>query len=142
MSKPSMGRRHALRLLAGGFAAGSLPVRSALALEAGNPQGGRFIVIFLRGALDGLFAFAPVDDPRLASLRPQLAEAALSNGLRLQGTGFAAHPSCASLAKLFEDRQLAFCPTAGTSDAMIAAPTRTMAASVSGSASGSLTDVK
>ena len=71
-------RRQVLKALGMGIgvlAAGSpaLVVRNAWAAAApaaGND--GRMIVIFLRGALDGLFALAPVDDRNLAALRPNL----------------------------------------------------------------------
>jgi uncharacterized protein (DUF1501 family) len=74
------------------------------------------VLIFLRGGLDGLFAFAPVDDPQLAELRPTLSRAVLAQGIRLGQTGFAAHPACQSLAALFAAGELAFAPCAGTTD--------------------------
>lgn len=82
-----------------------------------TPAGrGRLILIFQRGGLDGLYPIAPVDDPRLASLRPGLSATVLRGGIRLAGTGFSAHPSCAALADLFSARELAFAPCAGTVD--------------------------
>lgn len=101
--------------LATGAALATLPVLQAFALEAG-PGDGRLVVIFLRGGMDGLFAVSPVDDPRLAALRPTLSRAVLEKGSRLPGTGFALHPSCAALADLYAKRELAFAPCAGTSD--------------------------
>lgn len=82
-----------------------------------TPAGaGRLIVIFQRGGLDGLYAIAPVDDPLLASVRPTLAATVLEKGIRLAGTGFATHPSCAKLVDLFASGELAFAPCAGTVD--------------------------
>lgn len=82
-----------------------------------TPAGqGRLIMIFQRGGLDGLYAFAPVDDPLLASRRPTLSATVLDKGIRLAGTGFAVHPSCARLADLFAAGELAFAPCAGTVD--------------------------
>jgi uncharacterized protein (DUF1501 family) len=77
---------------------------------------GRLIVIFQRGGLDGLYALSPVDDPQLAELRPTLSNTVLDKGIRLAGTGFAAHPGCAKLAELFSSADLAFAPCAGTVD--------------------------
>lgn len=63
-----------------------------------------------------MFAFAPVADPRLASLRPGLSREVLSNGLPLGQSGFAAHPACRQLADLYAARELAFAPCFGTTD--------------------------
>lgn len=114
-------RRALLKALGiGVLAAGSpaLTVRNAWAASApaaGND--GRMIVIFLRGAMDGLFALAPVDDRNLAALRPNLSRKVIEQGARLNGTGFVAHPSMKDVAELFNGGQLSFCPTAGTNDA-------------------------
>jgi len=94
--------------------AGALP--KAFAIENDSVREGRLIVVFLRGALDGLFAFAPVADPRLASLRPGLSREVLSNGIALDQSGFAAHPSCRALADMYAARELAFAPSFGTTD--------------------------
>ena len=56
--------------------AGALP--KAFAIENDSVRDGRLIVVFLRGALDGLFPFAPVADPRLANLRPGLSREVLN----------------------------------------------------------------
>lgn len=93
---------------------GILP--KAFAVETNGVRDGRLVVVFLRGALDGLFAFAPVADPRLASLRPGLSREVLSNGIALGQSGFAAHPSCRALAELYAARELAFAPCFGTTD--------------------------
>jgi uncharacterized protein (DUF1501 family) len=103
--------------LASSAAAISLNLRSALAYETpSGTDGGRLVVMFLRGGLDGLFAIAPVDDPKLSELRPTLASNVLSNGIRLEQSGFAAHPSCEFLASLFSSKELSFSPCAGTTD--------------------------
>ena len=116
-----MKRRHVLKALGTATVGALLPaltVRSAWSAASGAATNdGRMVLVFLRGALDGLFAFAPVDDPNLRSLRPGLSRVNLEQGIRLSGTGFAAHPSMKAAAELFAAGQLAFCPTAGTSDA-------------------------
>lgn len=81
-----------------------------------SQTGGRLILVFLRGGLDGLFVFSPNSDPRLPSLRPQLAQRVLEEGIPLVGTGFSAHPAARPLAQLFEERQLAFAPSFGSTD--------------------------
>jgi uncharacterized protein (DUF1501 family) len=93
-----------------------LRVHQALAFESATDSHGRLIVIFLRGGLDGLYAIAPIDDPQLVIKRPTLATTVIANGIRLGKTGFAAHPSCAKLADLFNAGELSFAPCAGTTD--------------------------
>lgn len=101
-----------------GWSAGALtlPVLDAWAAESPGRSDGRLIVIFLRGGLDGLFAVSPVSDPRLAELRPTLSRSAVNEGLRLGGTGFAAHPAFKAVADLYAASELAFAPCAGTTD--------------------------
>ena len=110
--KPS--RRHWLQ--AAGALSSSLFLPGVQAIESTRAANGRFILVFLRGGLDGLFAFAPTADPLLTSLRPTLAKEALSHGIALGKTGFSAHPSCQILAELFASKELAFAPCAGTTD--------------------------
>ncbi|MDI1301292.1 MAG: DUF1501 domain-containing protein [bacterium] len=106
-------RRELLRYGMGMLA---LPALRALAYPLGEGGQGRLVVIFLRGGMDGLFAFSPVDDPRLAEMRPTLSKTVLEQGIRLGSTGFAAHPSCRDMAALFAAGELAFAPCAGTTD--------------------------
>jgi uncharacterized protein (DUF1501 family) len=94
----------------------ALPVVSAFGLESQTPVPGRLIVLFLRGGMDGLFAFSPVSDPRLPELRPTLSQTVLAKGLPLGATGFAAHPSAQVFADLFATKEIAFAPCAGTVD--------------------------
>ncbi|MDE2421123.1 MAG: DUF1501 domain-containing protein [Gammaproteobacteria bacterium] len=93
-----------------------LQVNQAFAFEGSTDTHGRLIVIFLRGGLDGLYAFAPIDDPQFPIVRPTLSTTVIANGIRLGKTGFAAHPSCAKLADLFNAGELSFAPCAGTTD--------------------------
>lgn len=94
----------------------ALPFLDAFAAASPTPTDGRLILIFLRGGLDGLFAIAPVSDPRLPELRPTLAATALREGVRLGDTGFAAHPAFRQAAELFAAGELAFAASAGTTD--------------------------
>lgn len=109
-----LNRRDFLRLGSGLLA---FPALRAFAYETPQAGNGRLVMVFLRGGMDGLFAFSPVDDRRLSQIRPTLSQAVLSQGIRLGRTGFAAHPSCKELASLFDAGELAFAPCAGTTDA-------------------------
>lgn len=94
----------------------ALPALNAFGFETNNTGAQRLIVMFLRGGMDGMFAFAPVSDPRLSILRPTLSANVVSKGIRLGDTGFSAHPSCQALADLFALKELSFSPCAGTTD--------------------------
>ena len=104
-------RRH---LLGASLAATALPW-TAWAQESSQTSPGRFVLIFLRGGFDGLYAFAPPDS-RLAELRPTLSRALLAEGTALGSTGFSAHPAAAELAALHASGELRFAPCAGTVD--------------------------
>ena len=69
------------------------------------------VTIFQRGAMDGLMAVTPFNDPMLPKLRPRLAmTAARSAGesalIDLDGT-FGFHPAFASMLPLFHEKRLA-----------------------------------
>ena len=81
---------------------------------------GRLILVFLRGAYDGLSATVPYADPEYARLRPNLAiptpDGSDQTALRLDAT-FALHPAMAPLMPLWKSGVLAFLPAAGSPDA-------------------------
>jgi uncharacterized protein (DUF1501 family) len=115
----NVSRRQILKAAGYGAALSLLPtlaVSRAYAYSTAAADG-RFVLIFLRGGMDGLFCFAPVSDPTLASLRPSISQKIITQGISLAGTGFAVHPAAANLADLFLAKELLFCPTAGTTDA-------------------------
>jgi uncharacterized protein (DUF1501 family) len=69
----------------------------------------RFVLVILRGALDGLAAVAPYADPQYRSLRGALAlDAPGTDGgvLKLDGT-FGLHPSLTSLHAMYQANELA-----------------------------------
>lgn len=113
-------------LLATGMALGSCGAASAWAQAA--PKGtlpgtpGRLVVVFLRGAYDGLSAFVPYADADYYSARPTIAVAAPDGtgltALRLDNT-FALHPALSPLLPLWQQGVLSFVPSAG-----LAAPNR------------------
>ena len=80
---------------------------------------GRLVLVFLRGAYDGLSAFVPYSDPDYYRMRPQISLAApdgsAHTGLRLDPS-FALHPALAPLLPLWQQGALAFVPAAGSPD--------------------------
>jgi uncharacterized protein (DUF1501 family) len=74
------------------------------------------VVVFLRGAYDGLSAFVPYADANYYSIRPNIAIAApdgsAQTALKLDDT-FAMHPSLAPLFPLWQQGVLSFVPAAG-----------------------------
>ncbi len=96
-----------------------LPLRGAPAVEAG-----RVVVVFLRGAYDGLSAFVPYGDPNYYRLRdsiaiapPEKANAAGDNAVLALDTLFGLHPALAPMLPLWQQGVLAFVPAAGSPDA-------------------------
>ena len=93
-------------LAAGGavFASAQLP-RLASAAGANDP---RFVVIILRGALDGLSAVAPVGDPDYAALHGALALSTQGNPAALPlNSFFAVNAAMPVFAKLYAAKQAA-----------------------------------
>lgn len=73
--------------------------RTSHALTGGNT---RFLLVLLRGGLDGLHLLPPFADPAYASLR---GADAVADPLKLDGT-FALHPAMTQAAALYRARQL------------------------------------
>ncbi len=123
---PGFSRRHLLQALASGLAlsAPALPHVWAQAAPPGARQlgQGRLVVVFLRGAYDGLSAFVPYADTDYYAIRPNIAIAApdgtAQTAIRLDNT-FALHPALAPLMPLWQQGVLSFVPAAG-----LAAPNR------------------
>ncbi len=116
----SFSRRHLLQALGSSFALGATTMPKVWAQAA--PQGarrrdqGRLVVVFLRGAYDGLSAFVPYADADYYALRPHIAIAApdgsAQTALQLDHT-FALHPALAPLMPLWQQGVLSFIPAAG-----------------------------
>jgi uncharacterized protein (DUF1501 family) len=109
-------RRRAFLKAGALVAAGSfLPdfARRALAQEDDGRQK-ILVFLFLRGALDGLHAVAPVGEKRFYELRPQLAQKP-EEMLPLQ-PGFALHQSLQALLPLWHDGALAVVHAVGSPD--------------------------
>jgi uncharacterized protein (DUF1501 family) len=107
-------RRQVLGLLAAGAGAFALPGLPG-AVFAAAPGQRRFIVVLLRGALDGLAAVPPLGDPRYRELRGALAlkpPGEAGGCLALDGM-FALHPALAPLHPYWQKRELLFVHAAG-----------------------------
>jgi uncharacterized protein (DUF1501 family) len=81
--------------------------RASLAVAAA-PGDQRFVVVILRGALDGMAAVVPYGDPGLASLRADLVPPGpgQANGLRDLGGFYGLHPSLANLHDMYKAGEL------------------------------------
>jgi uncharacterized protein (DUF1501 family) len=101
------------------FGAGALPAWLGRAAAA-NRSGKVLVVVFQRGAADGLNMVVPFGDSRYFQLRPSLAIPAPSranadSAVDLDGF-FGLHPSLGPLAPLYRDRHLAIVEAAGSPD--------------------------
>ena len=114
-ASPLPNRRRVLALSWGAIMGSAVP--GALWAQAAPPQNaGRLVVVFLRGAYDGLSAFVPYADPHYTRLRQSIAipapDGTAQTALKLDGT-FALHPSLAPLMPLWQQGVLAFVPATG-----------------------------
>ena len=104
MTGPALSRR---TLLAGSLGAACCLAASPLVtpmLLASAPGDNRLVVIVLRGAMDGLAAFPPLGDPRLAAMRPKLGR---MRGVLELDERFGLHPELAPLLPLWRRGELA-----------------------------------
>ena len=107
-------RRDILRLIGAGAGAFALPSLPG-AVFAAAPGERRFIVVLLRGALDGLAAVPPLGDPNYREKRGALAlkpPGEASGCLALDGM-FALHPALAPIHPYWQKRELLFVHAAG-----------------------------
>lgn len=90
----------------------------SLAAGANDVPPRRLIVVFLRGAVDGLSVVAPYGDPAYAPARPGIALAppGRKNGLLDLDGFFGLHPALAPLLPLWRDKALAFVHACGSPD--------------------------
>lgn len=120
MYTPAPSRREVLRILAGagglGLSLGAMPRVWAQASPGATGKEGRLVVVFLRGAYDGLSAFVPHADKDYYAIRPNIAIAApdgsAQTSIKLDDT-FAMHPSLSPLLPLWQQGVLSFVPAAG-----------------------------
>lgn len=90
--------------------------------DAGGPRanGGRLVLVFLRGAYDGLSALVPHADANYYALRPNIAipkpDGSAQAALQLDAQ-FGLHPTMAALLPLWREGVLGVIPAAGSHDA-------------------------
>ena len=78
---------------------------------ASVPGDARFVVIVLRGGMDGLGVLHPMNDPNLARMRPVLLRESAGDPLT---DGFALHSALDPLRTLWAAGELAFAPAVST----------------------------
>ena len=91
--------------LGAGAAALAMAALPRFALAATGPDDTRFLLVLLRGSLDGLHALAPVGDPAYAALRGDFAQAAGQPPLRPLDADFALHGALGFMASLHARKQ-------------------------------------
>jgi uncharacterized protein (DUF1501 family) len=116
-----MNRRQFLQNSSLFAAATLLPISShawATRTLAQTPNAKRLIVVFLRGAVDGLNVVVPYRDPAYYQARPKIAIAQPGkNGGALDLDGqFGLHPALSMLMPLWQQKQLAFVHACGSPD--------------------------
>ncbi len=81
--------------------------RASLALAAANTDR-RFVVVLLRGALDGMSAVVPYGDPDLAALRRELipGQPGAAGGMLDLGGFYGLHPALAGLHGMYQANEL------------------------------------
>ena len=101
--RPGMSRRSALLGLGAAWSLG----RASMALAAA-PTSSRFVVVIMRGALDGMAAVVPYGDPSLAALRPGLIPPAVGaeGGMADLGGFYGLHPAMPAAAAMFKAGEL------------------------------------
>jgi uncharacterized protein (DUF1501 family) len=120
-----MERRHFIQMLSMAGTAGLVPIgRSAFAAvpsdaaAAGAASRKKLVVVFLRGAVDGLSVVAPYSETDYARYRPTIALPApgqIDGLLDLDGH-FGLHPALAPLMPLWSSNRLAFVHASGSPD--------------------------
>jgi uncharacterized protein (DUF1501 family) len=116
----TLARRQLLQGLLGTSAAWAVPIGWAQTTTQ-NTRGsdGRLVVVFLRGAYDGLSALVPHGDVNYYALRPSIAlprpDGTAQTTLVLDST-FGLHPALAPLMPLWQQGVLAALPAAGSPD--------------------------
>ncbi len=97
-----------------------LPEFQAWALESGSEKnsGNKLVVVFLRGAIDGLNVVIPYSDPQYYSLRQKIAvsKPGVSGGAIALNSDFALHPGLAPLISHWQKKELAFVLNSGSPD--------------------------
>src|SRR5579859_7067111 len=117
-----MNRREFLRRLM--FASGGLMFSvgtrgwAARLADSATGNGRRLVVVFLRGAVDGLNVVAPWADDRYYEARPTIAipKPGQAGGVTDLDGHFGLHPALAAMLPLWQDKTLAFIHASGSPD--------------------------
>jgi uncharacterized protein (DUF1501 family) len=117
----NLSRRRLLQTLVGTSAAWAIPSLWAQSNDNNlRAIGGRLVLVFLRGAYDGLSAFVPYGDTNYYAARPNIAipkpDGTGQSALALD-TNFGLHPAMAALQPLWKEGVLGVVPAAGSPDA-------------------------
>jgi uncharacterized protein (DUF1501 family) len=107
MTMMQLTRRSALLGLGSAVSLSGVAGRASLALAAA-PTEQRFVVVILRGAMDGLSVVVPYGDPALRDLRGELIPPlpGQPNGLRDLGGFYGLHPALADLHAMYQAGEL------------------------------------
>lgn len=119
MTHPHFSRRALLQAALGGATAWAAPA-SWSQTQRGSADDARLVVIFLRGAYDGLSALVPHGDANYYRLRPNIAIAAPDGSAQTTlalDSSFGLHPALATLQPLWQQGVLTAIPCAGSPDA-------------------------
>ncbi|MBX9721201.1 MAG: DUF1501 domain-containing protein, partial [Candidatus Obscuribacterales bacterium] len=96
-----------------------LPEFQAWAAQ-GNPNynGNKLVVVFLRGAIDGLSVVVPHSDDAYYQYRPKIAipRPGVEGGALALNNDFSLHPSLSALMPFWENKTLAFVQNSGSPD--------------------------
>lgn len=112
LTGPGVSRRGFLKAATlAGCSAAAWPLMAPVTLAAA-PGDNRFVVIVLRGAMDGLDALRPVGDADYAGLRGDMLARAPSGPML--GNFFALHPALAPLEPLWQAGEFAFAHSVAT----------------------------
>jgi uncharacterized protein (DUF1501 family) len=110
---PTLSRRHFLAIGASGLIS---PAVFAQRAPAGSLNQGRMVVVFLRGAYDGLSALVPYTDRDYYAMRPNIAiappDGSRDTSLKLDER-FALHPALRPLLPLWQEGSLGVIASAG-----------------------------
>ena len=112
-------RRHLLQALGASALGAGLGVHSASVLAAPRAQDTRFLLVFLRGGYDCASLLVPTASSYYYETRPNIAIArpGQEGGALPLTADWGLHPALAeSMLPLYQQRQLAFVPFAGTDD--------------------------
>lgn len=116
-----MNRREFLQAMALGSCSFLMPGLETWAVESrkANPSGEKLVVVFLRGAIDGLSVLVPYSDQRYYSIRSKTAlqkpGSSAEAAIKLD-SDFALHPSLSPLAPYWQNKSLAFVLNSGSPD--------------------------